>query len=263
MGARRGESRRGPAVARPAARRITALTLLIGDRSLVVGQADGSLVGLVPGAAGRRGRLDADPRSASSRRHAGPIRCSRRRCATRAFLAHDEAGDLGLYYSTSERALWRGTSPLPERRGARSSRPRRDGAFLAGGRHGWRSLDDRQSAPRGVSWRALFGKVWYEGYEEPRARLAVDRRHRRLRAQAEPDAARSSARSRARSTRSCSPSRSASWARCTPRSSCTRSCCAWSSRRSRSWPRCRAWCSASSPGCGSRRGSSARSRRSC
>ena len=40
-----------------------------------------------------------------------------------------------------------------------------------------------------VSLRALFGKVWYEGYDEPELRLAVERRHRRLRAQAVADAA--------------------------------------------------------------------------
>ena len=38
-------------------------------------------------------------------------------------------------------------------------------------------------------WRALFGKVWYEGYAQARVRLAVDRRHRRLRAEVQPDAA--------------------------------------------------------------------------
>ena len=37
-----------------------------------------------------------------------------------------------------------------------------------------------------VSWRALFGKVWYEGYAQARVRLAVDRRHRRLRAEVQP-----------------------------------------------------------------------------
>jgi len=80
------------------------------------------------------------------------------------FLALDDAGGMGLYYSTSRRTLWTGESPV---RGAVSVfyTPKADGAAIAG-RDRVAFLDIRNPHPE-VSLGALFGRVWYEGYPEP------------------------------------------------------------------------------------------------
>ena len=100
-------------------------------------------------------------------------------------------------------------------------------------------------------------RLWYEGYAAARVRLAVDRRHERLRAQAQPDAAdlrdaqghvlRPAVRRPAGRARRAlhlavrAPGRQGQD----------------QARRSRSWPRCPPSWSASSPGSGWRRSSSA------
>jgi phosphate transport system permease protein len=141
---------------------VTALTLLLGDRALVVGQADGTLSTwyLVPQEDGemrlRRVR-DFPP-------HPGAIRLLAPSQRNKGFLAQDASGLLGLYYSTSERTLWRGASPLG---GAQALvfAPKADGAFLAGETE-IQALSVRNPHPE-VSLRALFGRIWYEGYERP------------------------------------------------------------------------------------------------
>ena len=141
---------------------ITALTLLIGDRTLVVGRADGSLSIWFPvRGAGERFSLvrvrDLGPLDGAIR-HLEPSR------RNRTFLAQTESGDSALFYSTSERTLWRGRSPAPAATAAVIG-PRGNSLFFA---EPGRLTSARVDNPHPeVSWRALFGKVWYEGYERP------------------------------------------------------------------------------------------------
>jgi phosphate transport system permease protein len=142
---------------------ITALTLLLGDRALVVGQADGSLSVWFP----LRREEDDTTRLVRVRdfaRHSGPIRLLAASQRNKAFLAQDDGGELGLYYSTSRRRMWRGPSPLPAARAVFFS-PKGDGAMLAGGGQG-AEMAISNPHPE-VSLGALFGKVWYEGYPGP------------------------------------------------------------------------------------------------
>src|SRR5687767_3978541 len=141
---------------------VTALEFLLGGRSLVVGQQDGSLSIWFPVR-----QSDESLRLTRIRdlpRLDGPISLIAPSLRNKGFLAHDRAGNLGLYHSTSERTLWRGRSPLP---GATAIffAPKADGAFLAG-QDRLAMLDIDNPHPE-VSWRALFGKIWYEGYEGP------------------------------------------------------------------------------------------------
>jgi phosphate transport system permease protein len=144
---------------------VTALTNLIGGKSLVVGQQDGSLsVWLQVRQKDDSFRLT---RARDFPRHPGAITVLAPSPRDKGFFALDSGrggGRLGLYYSTSHRTLWEGPSPLA---GATSLfyAPKADGAFLAADGH-IASLDVFNPHPE-VSWRTLFGKVWYEGYDHP------------------------------------------------------------------------------------------------
>lgn len=141
---------------------ITALTLLIGGRALVVGQADGSLsVWFQVRQADDSFRLT---RVRDFAGHSAAITQVSASGRNKAFLALDRAGTMGLYYSTSHRTLWRGSAPVPGV-SALLFAPKADGAFLSGnGRLA--ALDIHNPHPE-VSLRALFGRVWYEGYQGP------------------------------------------------------------------------------------------------
>jgi phosphate transport system permease protein len=141
---------------------VTALTFLIGDRSLVVGRADGSISVWFP-------VRDENDRFALTRirqfepldgaiRHLEPSR------RNRTLLAQTANGEMALLYSTSERELWRGRSPSPAAVAAVFA-PKGDAVVFA---EPGRVVPVRVDNPHPeLSWRALFGKVWYEGYEEP------------------------------------------------------------------------------------------------
>ncbi len=151
-----------PAAVSAGAREISALSFLIGDRSLVVGQADGSLSIWFP-------VRQPDERMVLTRirdlpRHGGRLGLLAPSLRVKGFLAQDEDGLLGLYHSTSRRVLWRGPSPLPEAT-ALAFTPKGDGVYLSGpGRIV--SMEVRNPHPES-SLAALFKKVWYEGYPEP------------------------------------------------------------------------------------------------
>jgi phosphate transport system permease protein len=141
---------------------ITALGFLVGDRSLVVGQESGALSVWFPVR-----RPDESFRLTRIRDFpARPAAIAFLSASTRnrTFLAGDRGGGLGLYYSTSGRVIWQGSSPLAPVSAAVIA-PKGDGALLAG-RGELARLDFGNPHPE-VSWRALFGKVWYEGYERP------------------------------------------------------------------------------------------------
>ncbi len=141
---------------------ITALSPLIGGRSLVVGQGNGALSVWFPveqkDGEARLTRVRDFPPLPSAVRLLAPSGRGK------GFLAADESGHLGLYWSTSERTLWLGRGPFERPTGLAFS-PKADGAVLAAGAK-LAELAVWNPHPE-ISWRALFGKVWYEGYAEP------------------------------------------------------------------------------------------------
>ena len=140
---------------------VTALTTLLGDRSLAVGRADGAIEVWFPltrGADRSLQRVRAFPRRPA------PVTAIAPSPRGKGFLALDAGGGLCLLYSTSERVLWTGPSPVA-RVAALAYAPKADGAVVAG-RHAAASLRFDVPHPE-VSLKALFGRVWYEGYEGP------------------------------------------------------------------------------------------------
>jgi phosphate transport system permease protein len=141
---------------------ITALALLVGDRSLVVGQADGSLSVWfpvrLPDESFRLVRVrDFDKRG-------GAVTAIAPSPRDKGFLALDAAGTLGLHHSTSHRTLWLEPSPLPAAT-AIAFAPKADGAHLAAAGT-LRELDIDNPHPE-TTLGTLFGKVWYENYDRP------------------------------------------------------------------------------------------------
>jgi phosphate transport system permease protein len=140
---------------------ITALELLLGDRSLVVGRSDGTLEVWFPLLRGTDRALQ-KVRSFPPRE--GPIVAVAPTPRGKGFLALDAKGGLALLYSTSSRVLWTGTSPV-EGASALAFAPKSDGALVAGS-HAVASLAVKSPHPE-VGLAALFGKIWYEGYSKP------------------------------------------------------------------------------------------------
>lgn len=143
---------------------VTAMTLLIGDRALVIGQQDGgSSTWFLVRSQENAAQFDL-VKVRDFPPHDTPIRALSPSSRNKGFLALDEAGGLGLYYSTSERVLWTGQAPSAEL-DTLTFTPKADGAFLAGGGRLARAWI-RNPHPE-VSFKALFGKVWYEGADSP------------------------------------------------------------------------------------------------
>ncbi len=151
-----------PGVASTGASGVTALALLVGDRSLVVGQADGSVSIWFPiRQSDESFRLE---RVRDFPRLGGAISAFAVSPRNRSFFAASRAGDLALLFSTSDRTLWRGKAPGGPAT-AIVFAAKGDGA-LAAGAGAVTSLAVDNPHPE-VSLRALFSRVWYEGYEKP------------------------------------------------------------------------------------------------
>lgn len=140
---------------------ITALTFLIGDRTLVVGQESGAISIWFPVRQEDESFRLTRIRDFPARPAAIALLAPSER--NRTFFAQDRDGGLGLYFSTSERVLWQGRSPVADATSLAIS-PKGDGGFVAG-EHGLGLIDVANPHPE-VSWKALFGKVWFEGYEK-------------------------------------------------------------------------------------------------
>jgi phosphate transport system permease protein len=146
----------------PAGRRLTQLRFLSGDISLLVGASDGSISQWfnVKDAANNpvltRVRGFTDQETA--------IRDISAEYFRKGFIAVDSSGGIAIYHTTAERHLLTEETGRSIRLAAISPRA---SALL--------TLDDRQQVrfwhvdndyPE-VSWSALWGKVWYESYQEP------------------------------------------------------------------------------------------------
>ena len=140
---------------------VTALNLLIGGRSLVVGQESGALsvwFAVEQGDESKKlERIRDFPRLPGAVARIAPSP------RDKGFIALG-GGRMGLYYSTSERTLWTGPSPVQDG-AALFYTPKADGA-LVGGSGQVAEVAIHNPHPE-VTPRALFGKVWYEGYDKP------------------------------------------------------------------------------------------------
>lgn len=138
----------------------TAMRLLIGQRALAVGREDGSIEIWAQVMTEDGGIRPEFIRSFPA--HDAAIHSITASDRNRSFLVQDAGGGLGLYYSTSDRTLWRGQAPIAS---AAAYAPKGDALVLAEP-HGlaeWTVVNPHPEA----SLRTFFSKIWYEGYPAP------------------------------------------------------------------------------------------------
>ncbi len=141
---------------------VTVLGFLIGDRTLVVGDAAGGVSSwqalAVDDAGTQRMR-----RVNGFRPHRGPVTLFSPSGRNKGFLTGDASGVVRIHYGTT------GETRLEVAAGATRAlvyAPKADGLVTAGGDGRLRNWTVNDPHPE-VTWRGLFGKLWYEGYPEP------------------------------------------------------------------------------------------------
>lgn len=142
---------------------VTALGALVGGQTLLVGDARGRVLGF----AAVRERPDAEERRMRPVRlfepHVAPVAALAASPRGKTFASADADGNVLVRYGTNERTLARARAS-----GAASSlavAPKGNG-FLAATPSGFDGFSLDAPHPE-FSWRALFGKVWYEGHDRP------------------------------------------------------------------------------------------------
>ena len=145
---------------------ITALAYLMGDRSLVVGQASGQVAVWMPvreHPGTNTTHMTAVHRFAPHQSAVTDITISQR---DKGFITTDAKGEIRLHHSTSEQTLL----TLPPQQGAIRNTyfsPKADG--LVGLGENGRLIHYRISNPYPeITLATLFSPVWYEGYEQPK-----------------------------------------------------------------------------------------------
>ncbi|MGC3973884.1 MAG: ABC transporter permease subunit [Nitrospira sp.] len=144
---------------------VTMLGFLSGDRSLVVMAADGAVLtwSLV-----RRSDAPSGWRLAqihTFRSHPAPVTAFAPSQRVKGFVTGDAKGNVFLHHATSSQTLLRLTiGEFPIR--AVAFAPKGDGVIALDGA-GQLSLYQVQNPYPEVTLETLFGKVWYEGYDQP------------------------------------------------------------------------------------------------
>lgn len=143
---------------------ITVMHYLIGDRRWIVGDAAGGLSAwqLVnqPGGGGKKLQkiYDFDSHSSAVSEVASSTR-------DKSFLSIDRQGVIQLHYGTTGQTLLRRETKILEARSLAFA-PKAD-ACLIQDREGKLSLWNIDNAHPETSVKSIFGKVWYEGYDQP------------------------------------------------------------------------------------------------
>jgi phosphate transport system permease protein len=144
---------------------VTTLGFLSGDRSLVVMSEDGAVStwGLVRRADAPSGWTLTQIHTL--RAHNAPVTAFAPSQRVKGFVTGDMKGNLFLHHATSSQTLLRlANSEFPIR--AVAFAPKGDGLIALDGA-GQLSLYQVQNAYPEVTLETLFGKVWYEGYDQP------------------------------------------------------------------------------------------------
>jgi phosphate transport system permease protein len=148
----------------PKGQRLSSLELLVGGISLMAGSSDGHIVQWFPVRDEHNNYHLTHIREFHSQDNAvTSIATEERR---KGFLVGDQSGRVGIYHSTAHRNLLVeqvADNPIVHLANA----PRSD-TFLAEDSHGQMHFWHVHNEHPEVSWSALWGKVYYEGYSEPK-----------------------------------------------------------------------------------------------
>lgn len=144
---------------------VTALSYLIGDRSLVVGDASGQVSVWLPvrqHSDSNLTQIRAVHRLDSHAKAVTGITVSQR---DKGFLTTDASGEIWLHHSTSEQTLLR-LHPVQGTTRSIYFSPKADGLVSLTDTD--RLIHYRITNPHPeITWRSLFYPVWYEGYDRP------------------------------------------------------------------------------------------------
>ena len=148
----------------PDERTITALALVFGDYSLAVGDSEGGLTTWFPVRVEENSARKELKLIHTLDRHNTTVTAIQPSLRDKSLLSLDQEGLLHLDHMTSERHLLDFGNHAPLTRYAFSTRS--DG--IIGMTSEFRAIIWKLVNPHPeVSWKTLFGKVWYEGYDEP------------------------------------------------------------------------------------------------
>lgn len=143
-------------------REVTASNMLLGGISLMVGDSKGGIA---------QWFMARDPDGSSRLKHirdfqlgTAPVVQITAEERRKGFVALDATGHLGVFHSTANRTLL--VEPVTDGSGLLALSPRANRVVVE---EGGQLMPFRLSNPHPeVSWSALWGKVWYESYEEPK-----------------------------------------------------------------------------------------------
>jgi len=142
---------------------ISSLGMVFGDISVVVGQSDGTLSAWFPVTDPATGNKQLERIHPLPSHNAELLRISGSR-RDKSVLSLDADGVFRMAYMTSERELARIAGPEPLTLYGLASRGE---TLAATGASGDIHLFELEKGHPHASWRTLFGKVWYENYDEP------------------------------------------------------------------------------------------------
>ena len=144
---------------------ITAMTYLIGDRTLIIGTRSGMVAAWMPIRDHERNNVFRLQQIRSFATHTGAVTKISPSRRDKGFLTADAMGELFLHHSTSGQTLLRlnlGDSPIQ----ALLFSPKANGAVALDGNGKFHSLGIENPHPE-ITFHTLFQPVLYEGYEDP------------------------------------------------------------------------------------------------
>ena len=144
---------------------ITAMTYLIGDRTLMIGTNTGEVSAWMPIRDHERHNVFRFHLIRSFATHTGSVTNISPSRRDKGFLTADETGELFLHHSTSGQTLLRfhlSESPIQ----ALLFSPKANGAVALDGQNTFHSLGLKNPHPE-ITFHTLFQPVVYEGYEDP------------------------------------------------------------------------------------------------
>ncbi|HKZ06055.1 MAG TPA: ABC transporter permease subunit, partial [Methylomirabilota bacterium] len=143
---------------------ITALGFLLGDRTLVVGDARGfvSTWQVVTPPQGGDRRLT---RVYDFAPHPGPVVAISASKRDKGFVTADASGQLHVNYGTSGETLISPRAPGGDLRSVVFA-PKVDGIVSVDGKGAWSEWQVTNPHPE-ITLRTVFGRIWYEGYSKP------------------------------------------------------------------------------------------------
>ena len=144
---------------------ITAMTYLIGDRTLIIGTNTGTVSAWMPIRDHERNNVFRFQPIRSFAQHKGAVTKISPSRRDKGFLTADETGEMYLHHSTSSQTLLRlnlSESPIQ----AMMFSPKANGAVALDGHTNLHSVGIENPHPE-ITFHTLFQPVLYEGYEDP------------------------------------------------------------------------------------------------